>query len=165
MGRERGLVPSRAGAMDLMQVRIGALHGADIADVAQETLDTGKSLLAQWNELEPIVRQLTALLRQHVEAADPEWAASPVKAANLLATVASVVEKTSRSAQSVLKASEGLSRLAVLIMGGVPERPDTAKLSEKQLAGVVVEACRRMYQEQGICPVCAAQPIEAEVVA
>lgn len=147
-----GLVPTAPPLWDLTQVTLGPLNGKDIADVAAATLRAGESLLAHWTELEPIVKKLTEIVRAQVESGVDDPRLSPMV---MLSTIAGVVEKITRASGSVMKASEGLGRLTVLVMGGVRQRPDTAQLSEKQLAGIVIEAARRMKDETGVCPICA----------
>jgi hypothetical protein len=154
--RQTSFIPANGPARDLTAVNLGALNGKDIADVAKATLDVGQSMLAHWTELEPIVKQLTQLVR--AEVANDEIK-NPTR---MLADVAGVVEKITRASGSVTKAAEGLARLTVLVMGGVPQRADPRQLSEKQLAGIVVEAVKRIKADTGVCPICAPAVIDVE---
>lgn len=132
------------------------LNGQKVTDVAEATLLAGAQLVAYWNNLEPVVKNLLAIVQQHTAAATTATL-NPQQATNLLATVANVVDKMAKAGGAVLKASEGQARLHVLLRGGPPQRPDAKRLSERQLAAVVIEAAKRIQKETGRCPICAAE--------
>lgn len=139
---------------------IAPLNGQRVVDVAETTLAAGKSMVAHWEGLEPIVGELTKRVRKYVEASGADM--QPQEASKLLVTAASVVDKLAKAAQQMIRASEGQSRLAVLLSGGVPKRADPAAMSEKQLVGVVLEVAKRLKKESGTCPVCTGAAIEVE---
>lgn len=154
MARPRGapgLVPSQAPATDLTAARgLAGLSGARIIDVGNATLDAGATLIKRWAELEPLVQTLTEKVKRHAEAEEVQGE----DAARLLNLCASVSQKVGAAATNVLRASEGQARLALLLAGPKAEKPSPTKMSEKQLAAVVLEAAKQIAADTGSCPVC-----------
>jgi len=138
---------------------LSRLSGQPVLAVQEATLKAGQSLVATWTDLEPIVRRLTLVVRQFVEG-DSRIGAPD--AAKLLSQCAGVIQKLSMASTGVLRASEGMAKLALLLDAGTVRRPDPAKQTEKQLAVAVVEATRRMVIPGKQCPTChVLVPVEA----
>jgi hypothetical protein len=129
---------------------LSALSGQRVVDLARTTLDAGEALVATWTDLEPIVKALIAKVRRHAE----QPAVAEEKAVGLLRECANVSARLSQAATSVLRASEGQVRLAVLLEGPRPQRRAPGELTERQLVAVVLETARRVKVEQGTCPLC-----------
>jgi hypothetical protein len=146
-----GLVPQAAPAVDLTAARgLEALDGARMVDVARRTLDASERMVGAWEELEPIVRRLIALVRGYL---DQETAALK-DGAVLLGQVASVTVKIATAAGAVLRASEGQTRLALLVAGPGATRKPVGERTEKQLLEAMVLIFRRAWRETGVCPTC-----------
>ena len=150
-GAAAGVVPTFAPPEDLTAARgLTSLSGQRVVDVARKTLDASERLIGAWDELEPIVRTLIGKVRTYAETADLE----AKEATGLLTAVSAVASRVGTAATSVMRASEGQVRLAVLIEGPKPQRKAPGELTEKQLVAVVLETARKLKQEQGACPVC-----------
>lgn len=136
------------------------LNARPVDEVAAATLKTGAAIIAYWDELEPIAKELIGLVKERVQNKALTAQLTPSQVTSLLATMANVVDKMAKAGQAVLKSSEGQARLHLLLTGGVPKR-DAKAMSEKQLAAVVIAAARRFRDESGVCPVCTAtsQPV------
>jgi hypothetical protein len=155
MGRPRKVV-----ATDLTQsVGLSGLNGRPVVDVARATLDAGASLVQAWRDLEPIARKLTTKMSAYVEEDDFDG----VEGVKLLSLCASVTQKMGQAATMMLRASEGQSRLALLMEGGV-KRTEPKQMTEKQLTGVVIGVARRLQKETGVCPICSEQTVEGTAV-
>ena len=142
---------------------LARLSGQPVLAVQQATLKAGQSLVRDWDALRPIVQKLTVLVRDYVEG---DAALKPTDAAKLLSQCAGVIQKLSMASTGVLRASEGMAKLALLIDAGTVRRPDPAKQTEKQLAVAVVEATRRMVVPGKQCPTChVLVPLPAETTA
>jgi hypothetical protein len=146
-----GLVPREAPAADLTAAHgLEALDGARMVDVARRTLDASERMVGAWAELEPIVRTLIGLVRAHLDAEK-----SAIKdGAALLGQVASVTVKIATAAGAVLRASEGQTRLALLVAGPGATRTPVGERTEKQLLEAMVLIFRRTWTETGVCPTC-----------
>lgn len=127
-----------------------AVNGQPIVEIAQTTLRSGASLVAVWDELEPIVRSLIGRVRTFVDSDAP---LKPVETTKLLSQCAGVVQKLSHTGQGILRASEGLSKLALLMDAGKVKRAHPSELTQKQLAGVLVETLKKLGDD-GPCPLC-----------
>ena len=132
-----------------------ALSGKPVAEVADATLKAGASLVRDWDELRPIVQQLIRRVRTHCE----HTSIQGPEALKALSTCATVVQKVGAAATSVLRASEGMSKLALLLDAGRVRRAAPNQLTEKQLAAVVLEAAKKIVEKTGRCPIC--MPIAA----
>jgi hypothetical protein len=129
---------------------LSALSGRPVVEVADATLAAGASLLREWQELEPIVRQLIRRVKEHCEHETIRGA----EALKALSACATVVQKLGVAGTSVLRASEGMSKLALLLSAGTVRRVAPGEQSQKQLAGVVLEAAKRIVEQTGHCPFC-----------
>ena len=125
------------------------MNGRRVVDVARETLDAAEALTRPWRKLAPIIEQLTERVQAQVTADEFEG----YEAAKLLNLCASVVQKVGQASGGMLRASDGLHKLALLLSGGI-ERPSPKTLTEKQMAQLVIETVKRLAKEQGRCPVC-----------
>src|SRR5215813_14828160 len=97
-------------ATDLTAVRsVQQATGEYVAEIQAATLAAGASLVQTWRELEPIVKALIALVKADVESGDIE------KPAHLLSQCAVVVQKVGSAATGVLKASEGMAKLGIIL--------------------------------------------------
>lgn len=132
-----------------------ALSGTPVAQVAAATLAAGAALVAEWRELEPIVKQLIRRVRYTVEHEHIKDA----EALHALAMTATVVAKVGAASTGILRASEGMSKLALLLDAGRVRRSHPGELTEKQLAAVVLETAKKIVDRTGRCPLC--QPVEA----
>src|SRR5262245_33258152 len=149
-GSAAGLVPQRV-ATDLTATHgLSRLSGERVVDLARKTLDAGEAMVGAWTELEPIVRRLTGMVRERVDLGDFDGK----EALSLLRECATVAQRVSQAATSILRSSEGQVRVAVLLEGPKPTRKEPAGMTEKQLVGVVLAMARRLKHEQGTCPVC-----------
>ena len=146
MGRPRA---RPALATDLLQPQIAGLNGRPVVEVAKATLDAGSSFIQSWRDLEPIVKKLTKVVSDFVNDTEID----PMEAAKLLSLTASVVQKVGQAATTVLRASEGQSRLAILMEGGT-QRVQPKAMTEKQLVETVLATARKIQAETGSCPVC-----------
>jgi predicted RecB family endonuclease len=134
---------------------LSQLSGRPVVEVADATLAAGKSLLAEWQQLEPIVKQLIRRVRDHCEHEKIQGA----EALKALAQCASVVQKLGAAGTSVLRASEGMSKLALLLDAGRIRRAHPKDQSQKQLAATFLELGAQIVKKTGRCPLC--QPVEA----
>jgi hypothetical protein len=141
-------------ATDLTQVSFRSVNGAPITEIAESTLKAGGSMVDTWTRLEPLVQQLISRLSDTV---DDAAHLDTNEAATLLGLCATVVQKVGNAAQGVLKASEGLSKLSVLLAAGRGTRKPPSEMSQRQLAAVLVETLKKLGTE-GPCPVCHATP-------
>src|SRR5262245_47991104 len=105
--------PPRSRARDLMADPAGlsALNDQPLVEVAKATLETARSILRSWDDLEPIVRALVSKVRAHVDSKDVK----PADAARLLSTTARVVQQLAAASQGVMRAADGEHRLALLL--------------------------------------------------
>lgn len=149
-GRDGGRLP----VTDLTNGHFHKLTGQPVVDIAKATLEAGSSLVDAWRRLEPIVRSLTAKVQVMAdgELTGPE-------AAKLLGMAANVVQKVGAASQGMLRASDGMQRLALLLDGGV-QRVSPKALTEKQLASLVLETARQIAKDRGACPICADTPVD-----
>jgi hypothetical protein len=131
------------------------LSGRPVVEVADATLKAGASLLTEWHELEPIVKQLIRRVREHCE----HEKITGVEAMKALAQCASVVQKLGAAGTSVLRASEGMSKLALLLDAGRLRRAHPRDQSQQQLAATFLELAGQIVKKTGRCPFC--QPVEA----
>jgi hypothetical protein len=132
-----------------------ALSGRPVVEVADATLKAGQSLIAEWTEFRPMVRALTKKVAREIERDDFQ----PGEAARLLSAIATVTQKIGAAATSVLRASEGMSKLALLLDAGRTRRLDPKDQSQKQLAVTFLELGSQIVKKTGRCPLC--QPVEA----
>lgn len=155
-----GAIPGHA---DLVRAEgFRAINGQHISDIAATTLKSGASMVAVWDDLEPICKQLVARVRRHVDS-DEGKALSPTATTKLLMACASVVAKVGAASQGMLRASEGLQKLALLLDVGRVKRSHPKDLTEKQLAATLVETLKKIAHEGPVCPVCnAVKPIPVE---
>lgn len=151
-GSAAGVVPAAAPANDLTASHgLGSLSGQRVVDIGRKTLDASERLIGAWDELEPIVRILIGKVKAFAERPEVET----VLAAKLLSEIATVASRIGTAATSVMRASEGQIRLAVLIEGPRPEKRHPSEMTERQLVNVVLETAKRIMREQGgVCPVC-----------
>jgi hypothetical protein len=136
-----------------------ALSGRPVVEVADATLKAGASLVRDWEELRPIVSSLIKKVRREVDADDFK----PGEAAKLLSTCATVTQKVGAAATSVLRASEGMSKLALLLDAGRVTRTRPTQMTEKQLAAVVLETATKIVKRTGRCPICTPVAATAKV--
>jgi hypothetical protein len=158
MARPKGapaLIPGRASATDLTAVSgLSGLTGQRLVDVGRATLDAGESYVQSWRDLEPLVRTLTEKVKTHVDSVDVQGE----EAAKLLSLCASVLQKVGAAGQGMLRSTEGLTRLAMLLEGPKVERPHPQKMTEGQLASIVLTVAKKIAKETGACPICAELP-------
>ena len=121
------------------------LSGRPMVEVAEATLQAGRSMVAQWAQLEPIVDALIVKVKALVESD----AITGQDAAKLLSLAAGTVQKVGVTAQGMFRSSDGLTRLALLLEG--PARPAPQKLSEKQMVDVVIASVTRLAKERKRC--------------
>ena len=133
---------------------ITSLSGRPVQEVADATLKAGASLVATWTDLEPIVKKLTKKVHQEVDRDDFK----PGDAAKLLSLCATVSQKVGAASTGVLRASEGMSKLALLLDAGRVQRVHPRELTQKQLIATVVETVKQLRNPKKPCPVCAALP-------
>jgi hypothetical protein len=136
-----------------------ALSGRPVLEVADATLKAGASLVHDWEQLRPIVRALIKKVQAEVDADDFK----PGEAAKLLSTCATVVQKVGAASTGVLRASEGMSKLALLLDAGRVKRTQPAQMTEKQLAAVVLETAAKIVKKTGRCPICTPIAVSAKV--
>jgi len=148
-----------AAATDLTQAQgNGALSGREVADVQQATLKAGRALLETWSDLEPIVKKLVKVVRTFVDDDDEIDGAGATK---LLSQCATVVQRVGAAAVGVLRASEGMTKLALLLDVGSPKRKAPEAMTQKQLIGVVLEAVKQSWRAGTPCPTCGTtKPVE-----
>jgi len=136
---------------DLTAARsVMAANGERVSEIQAATLDAGARLIDTWRELEPIVKQLIALVRTEVESGHVE------KPAQLLGHCAVVVQKVGAAATGVLKASEGMAKLGLLLSVG-SEKKAPREMTQAQLSAVVLETAKRIWTSGQPCPVCQAE--------
>jgi hypothetical protein len=131
------------------------LSGRPVVEVADATLKAGTSLVQTWTELEPITKQLIRRLREHCEHKQIQGP----EALKALAMTATVVQKVGAAAANVLRASEGMSKLALLLDAGRLRRAHPRDQSQQQLAATFLELAGQIVKKTGRCPFC--QPVEA----
>ena len=139
-------------ATDLTAVSLRSVNGESVVAIADATLKSGASMLRTWDEFEPIVRDLTTKLATYARSDEVESG----KAARLLSLSASVVQKLGQAAQGMLRTSEGLSKLSLLLDVGRVKRRHPSEMTQKELAGVLVETLKKLGAD-GPCPVCHAE--------
>jgi len=150
-GAASGVVPPYTPATDLTAQRgLGSLSGERVVDIGKRTLDASERLIGAWDELEPIVRTLIGKVKTYAESEGVEAG----EATALLTAIATVASRIGTAATSVMRASEGQVRLAVLIEGPKPQRRAPHEMTEKQLVRTMVETLRLVAKDQGTCPVC-----------
>lgn len=137
-----------------------ALSGRPVLEVADATLKAGASLVHDWDQLRPIVRALIKKVQAEVDADDFK----PGEAAKLLSTCATVVQKVGAASTGVLRASEGMSKLALLLDAGKVKRADPRVLTEKQLLATLL-ATLKAFQRPGKPCIQCGHPIPIEVSA
>src|SRR5262249_28283007 len=137
-------------ATDLTTVSYRSINGESVVQVAESTLSAGASMIDAWRQLEPLVRTLT----KKVGASLKSQKRTPAEDAKLLALCATVIHRVGSAAQGVLRATEGQAKLAVLLQAGQAPRRAASQLTEKQLAGIVLEAAKKIVERTGRCPVC-----------
>lgn len=138
-------------AQDLTaQTGLSALSGKPVVEVADATMAAARRLLGEWEELEPIVKQLIRRVKVHCEH-DTIRGAEALKA---LSACATVTQKLAVAGTSVLRASEGMSKLALLLSAGRAQRAAPSQLTEKQLAALMIEAAKVHVEKTGKCPIC-----------
>ena len=140
--------------MDLTHGHFPQLTGKPVVEIAQATLAAGASLVQAWRDLEPIVRSLTAKVKVMAEGE-----LTGHEAAKLLGQAANVVQKVGAASQGMLRASDGMQRLALLLDEGV-QRVNPKAMSEKQLASLVLETAKQIAKDRGACPICADTPTD-----
>jgi len=144
-------VPQDAPATDLTAARgLEALSGERMVDVARRTLDASDRLLGTWDALEPIAKTLIGMVRAYVDQKQADIA----DGAKLLGQVANVSAKMATAATQVMRASEGQTRLALLVAGPSATRKPASEHTEKQLLDAMVLIFRRAWTETGVCPTC-----------
>ena len=121
-----------------------------MVEVAKLTLETGMRQVKAWEDMEPVATMLIARLKEAVDT--PEYDAN--EAADLLTKCSKAMLTLQQTSRSLLQATEGLTRLAVLVEGPKIERSDPKRMTEKQMASIVVETVKKMAKDTGICPVC-----------
>lgn len=126
------------------------LSGQPVAEVSRATLKAGRTLVAAWERLEPVVTKLTELVQAEVDAGELE---DPAK---LLGQCASVIQKLSMASTGVLRASEGMTKLAMLldVHNGHAVRRSPAEQSQKQLIAAVVGTVQKLVIPGKQCPAC-----------
>ena len=144
---------------DLTTVSYRSINGQSVVAVAESTLAAGASMVDAWHQLEPLVRTLT----KRVGASLKSHKRTPAEDAKLLSLCATVIHRVGGAAQGVLRATEGQAKLAVLLQAGQAPRKAASQLTEKQLAGVVLEAAKRIVEKTGRCPVCMPIAVSAKV--
>jgi hypothetical protein len=127
-----------------------ALSGRPVVEVADATLKAGASLVRDWEALRPIVSSLIKKVQAEVDRDDFKAG----EAAKLLSTCATVTQKLGAAGTSVLRASEGMSKLALLLDAGRVRRASPTQMTEKQLAAVVLETATKIVKRTGKCPIC-----------
>lgn len=132
-----------------------SLSGKPVVEVADATLKAASSMLREWQELEPIVKQLIRRVREHCE----HGKITGPESLKALGSCATVVQKLGAAGTSVLRASEGMAKLALLLDAGRVQRQRPHEMTEKQLAAVVLETAKKIVDRTGRCPLCT--PIEA----
>ena len=145
--------PRRPPAHDLTATtNLSTLSGEPVRDVSRATLAAGRSLIGTWRTLEPVVQKLIGVVQRFVD----EQPLEPPDAARLLSQCATVIQKLSLASTGVLRASEGMTKLELLLEAqrGGSGRAAPGTQSAKQLATVVVEATRRMVVAGKQCPTC-----------
>ena len=138
-------------------------QSAQFTDVAQATLRAGRQCIRNYREFDPLVRDLVtevrtrlARIRSAEEGADTDRATANFYL-DTLTKSATILDKLSKSSQSFLRSSDALERLGIFMQGGRKDAPDARKMTEKQMAAVVIETCKRLRDERGVCPVCDAK--------
>jgi len=126
------------------------LSGQPVADVSRATLEAGKSLVAAWTDLEPVVRKMTEVVRAYAE----DEQVKPKEAMILLSQCAGVIQKLSMASTGVLRASEGMSKLALLLDAGTIKQSRPADMTQKQLVGAVVSTVQKLVIPGKQCPAC-----------
>jgi len=152
-----GLVPRAAPATDLTAPQgLEALSGERMVDVARRTLDASDRMLGTWDELEPIAKTLVGMVRDYVA----QKKADIADGAKLLGQVANVSAKIATAATQVMRASEGQTRLALLVAGPGATRRPASEQSQAELLSAMVAIFKRAWTETGVCPTChATQPL------
>ena len=143
-------MPAAKGRTDLTRVSLPAINGQPVLTVAEATLKSGAAMVAAWDALEPIVRTLTVKVDAYTQRDEVQGK----DAAKLLEQCATVLHKVGAAASNMLRASEGLSKLYVLVDAGRMQRAQPTAMTQKQLAATVIETCRTIKRESGACPVC-----------
>ena len=129
---------------------LSGLNGTPMIEVAKKTLEAGKRQVNEWETLEPIAQTLISRLKTAVD--QSEYSAS--EAADLLGKCSKAMLTLQQTSRSLLQATEGLTRLALLVEGPRIERSDPKKMTEKQQIALVVGTVKKIAQDTGICPVC-----------
>src|SRR5262249_29990273 len=125
-----------------------AANGERVLEVQSQTLAAGHRLLDTWAELEPIVKALIALVRSEVEAGEIE------KPASLLSQCAVVVQKVGAAASGVLKPSEGLAKLSLILDASRPMRRAPGDQSQRDNLQVVLACTKAIWESGQPCPTC-----------
>ena len=137
---------------------ITQLSGRPVQEVADATLKAGASLVQTWTDLEPIVKALTKKVHAEVEADDFK----PGEAARLLSLCATVSQKVGAASTGVLRASEGMSKLALLLDAGRVQRVHPREMTQKQLLQTMVATLKAVQRPGKPCIQCG-HPIPIEV--
>ena len=146
-------------ATDLTTHGYRAVNGEPIVAISESTLAAGASMLEAWRALEPLVRTLTKRVSDALEHEATDLRGS----AQLLGTCSTVVQRVGTAAQGMLRTSEGLAKLTVLLSAGRPQRLSPGKLSQQQLVGMVLETAKQLHTQGTACPVCGVGPLAIDV--
>jgi len=125
-----------------------AANGESVLAVQSQTLAAGQRLLETWQALEPIVKQLIDLVRAEVEAGELE------KPASLLSQCAVVVQKVGAAASGVLKTSEGLAKLSLILDASRPIRKTPGDMTQAELSKIVLATAKQIWESGKPCPTC-----------
>lgn len=143
-------MPRTAAATDLTRVSLPAVNGQPVVEIAEATLKSGARMAAAWDALEPVVRTLTVKVQAYCNQDEIQGK----EAAQLLDRVASVIHKVGAASTGMLRSSEGLARLSVLLDAGRVRRTQPEAMTQKQLAATVIETVKRIAKDTGSCPIC-----------
>lgn len=128
---------------------LSALSGERVVDIGVKTLDAAERLIATWDDTEPLLKRLIGKVKAFVESPDVD----EHYAVKVLGEVAQASRAMANSAGMVLRAADGMTRLALLLSNPTQQKAPS-DLTEKQLVGVVLETAKRIKREQGHCPLC-----------
>src|SRR5215813_6970706 len=142
---------------DLTAARsLTAANGERVTQLQSATLDAGARLIETWTELEPIVKALIALVKAEVDRGEVE------EPGRLLSQCAVVVQKVGSAATGVLKASEGMAKLGIILSVG-HEKKAPSEMTQAELSKVVLATAKQIWTSGQPCPVCkASHPIEVQ---
>lgn len=134
--------------------------------ITKRAVEATETAISDWARVQPLVEGVVDLLETTLDAAKAQATPPPLKEQREnLATISKTLELLARTATQFSKLSDENARLVLLLTGGPPKRDAPERMSERQMAKVVIEAAKVLAKEGSHCPVCgSSSAIIGEVV-